>query len=49
MKYRIMNLSPSLAASRTAFPAMNGMRGAAALAVAVFHAHPLFGMQVASL
>lgn len=25
---------------------MNGMRGAAALAVAAFHAHPLFGMQV---
>lgn len=42
-----MNLSSSSMVPRTAFPAINGMRGTAALAVAVFHAYPLFGMQVA--
>ena len=32
--------------SRSAFPALNGMRGLAAIAVAIFHAYPLFGAQI---
>ena len=29
------------------FPALNAMRGLAAIAVVIFHAHPLFGAQIA--